>query len=386
MYHNALYMPIEIFKKELIEAEFIDRPNRFIVNCLLNKKNITAYLPNPGKLLELLIKGAKTYLIKGKSTGINYKMVAVLKDSIPVMVDTHVNNIALKELLMRGLIRGFEKYDDLREEVRVGKSRFDFIIQKNSQINYIEAKSCTLFGQNIAMFPDAVTSRGNRHLRELVELSKNGNQCHVIFVAHSPRVCFFMPDFHTDLDFSKTFLNVEGSIHLKAIGLKWTDNLQLSEDIHELIIPFYFLKNEIQDRGAYLLIVELEADKEIRIGALGNIFFKKGNYVYVGSAMRELTKRINRHKRKTKNIFWHIDYLLQEARLITCLPIRSSEKLECAISEGMKEISSDEINGFGSSDCNCKSHLFYFKNNPVKERSFIDRLVWFRIDRIIKYL
>ncbi|HIJ60964.1 MAG TPA: sugar fermentation stimulation protein SfsA, partial [Nitrospirae bacterium] len=101
-------MPIEIFKKELIEAEFIDRPNRFIVNCLLNKKNITAYLPNPGKLLELLIKGAKTYLIKGKSTGINYKMVAVLKDSIPVMVDTHVNNIALKELLMRGLIRGFE--------------------------------------------------------------------------------------------------------------------------------------------------------------------------------------------------------------------------------------------------------------------------------------
>ena len=123
-------------------------------------------------------------------------------------------------------------------------------------------------------------------------------------------------------------------------------------------------------KGTYLLIINIKKPAIIKIGSLGKIKFDKGDYVYVGSAMNNLEKRIKRHlkKSKDKKKYWHIDYLLanKNARIIKIIKKESNKKQECEIARKIAKIGKG-IKNFGSSDCNCKSHLFEIKNlNKIK--------------------
>ncbi len=110
-------------------------------------------------------------------------------------------------------------------------------------------------------------------------------------------------------------------------------------------------------KGSYLLVLEIGKSMDIRVGALGIVQFKKGRYIYVGSAMNSLEKRINRHLRKNKKIFWHIDYVLSSpnVRIVKVLFKESEKKEECFIA---RNVVGEPIKDFGSSDCSCKSHFF----------------------------
>ncbi|MBU7009715.1 MAG: GIY-YIG nuclease family protein [Theionarchaea archaeon] len=101
----------------------------------------------------------------------------------------------------------------------------------------------------------------------------------------------------------------------------------------------------------YTLMMELSQDKKITVGKLGTILFKKGTYIYVGSAPSE--KRLQRHLRKEKKIFWHIDYFLQEAQIKEICIVDGEE---CEVAD---KIDLPFIKRFGCSDCKCPSHLFY---------------------------
>ncbi|MEW6356739.1 MAG: GIY-YIG nuclease family protein [Planctomycetota bacterium] len=133
------------------------------------------------------------------------------------------------------------------------------------------------------------------------------------------------------------------------------------------------------DRGSYLLLLYLKRQRNITIGGLGTVKFTNGYYIYVGSAMRNLSARIARHLRKRKRLYWHIDYLLQVADSVTPLPIRSSEKMECRIAEALASLLPPGPEGFGSSDCNCPTHLFRSKKNPLRSISFHNLLQRFRM-------
>ena len=99
---------------------------------------------------------------------------------------------------------------------------------------------------------------------------------------------------------------------------------------------------------------------KIEIGKLGIIEFKRGYYAYVGSAMNSLEGRIKRHLKKEKKMKWHIDFLLQHAIIKKIFYKESMEKEECSIAKKFNGF--DFIPKFGSSDCKCKSHLFYSKS------------------------
>lgn len=115
-------------------------------------------------------------------------------------------------------------------------------------------------------------------------------------------------------------------------------------------------------KGCYCLIIELNKDLTIKIGKkLGKIDFKKGHYVYVGSAMNSLNGRIIRHLSDEKKLHWHIDYFLKESEITDVIYNESERKIECELSKNLCEKSSG-IKDFGCSDCNCESHLYYFKN------------------------
>jgi len=109
--------------------------------------------------------------------------------------------------------------------------------------------------------------------------------------------------------------------------------------------------------GSYVLIITLDRDRTIEVGALGPREFAAGAYAYVGSAMGGLDARIARHLRDDKRLHWHVDYLLQHARVADVVRIETQRRVECETANALAE-RVPAVAGFGCSDCSCEGHLF----------------------------
>ena len=118
------------------------------------------------------------------------------------------------------------------------------------------------------------------------------------------------------------------------------------------------------NKGIYCLLIYLEKEQSIRIGNKKTIF-PKGYYCYVGSALNNLQKRIERHKSKNKKKHWHIDYFLEKAKILDVKTLKTKKRKECWLSNEIKSFKGRTImKKFGSTDCNCETHLYYFQKNP----------------------
>lgn len=385
--HPFTIKPLHL--KNIQKGRFLERPNRFVVRCVVGRQTCEAYLPNPGKLWELLLPGRTLYLVENshhRGVKFPYLCVAVEREGIPVLLHTHWTNQVVAQLIDQRRISGLEDARIIRREVTFGHSRFDFLLQKGNQPFLLEVKSCTLFGNRVAMFPDAVTVRGRRHLTELAALSREGTPGIVLFLVHWPHARFFLPDYHTDIDFARTFLDLKQDLTFKAVSVHWRKNMMLDSQIRELAIPWDLLAREAKDRGNYILVLQLSEDRSMSVGSLGMVFFRKGFYLYVGSARANLAKRMERHLRKRKTFFWHIDYLRDQAERCTAIPIRTSQPLEHEIAQAVCAIADWSIKGFGSSDCTCETHLFGMYDNPIRSPQFMALLQHFRIDRLESFL
>jgi len=118
--------------------------------------------------------------------------------------------------------------------------------------------------------------------------------------------------------------------------------------------------------GTYALILFLPRAQTIRIGALGTFRFPRGWYVYIGSAMNGLNARLAQHRRREKKLFWHIDYFTRHAQIIAVETRVSRQRLECETARRVLSRPSAEVIAprFGSSDCDCATHLVYFPQRP----------------------
>ncbi len=371
------------------KAGFIDRPNRFLVRCESPEiGRVDAFLPNPGRLNELLFPGSTLDIAAaaagrtGKSQRkTKYTVLAVEREGSPVFLHTHLTNQVAEYLVAEKLVPSLEHARVLRREVTVGRSRFDFLIREKGRDLLMEVKSCTLFGNGVAMFPDAVTERGRRHLLELAEQGRPGARPVVLFVVHFPRVEWFMPDYHTDLAFSRTLLDVRNLVRILPVAVEWIPGLTLTRRTKLLDVPWSYVEREARDRGSYVLVMRLDRNRQVSVGELGSIPFTAGYYLYVGSAMKTLAARIARHQRHAKKLRWHVDYLRAVADSVTPLPIRSSQRRECDIAEALAEILAGGPPRFGSSDCKCKTHLFYSETDPLTLPEFHTVLQRFRMQR-----
>jgi sugar fermentation stimulation protein A len=190
-----------------------------------------------------------------------------------------------------------------------------------------------------------------------------------------------MPDYHTDLDFSQTLLNVRNRVQIIPISVQWNQDLSLFPIVRLLQIPWNYIEKEAKDRGSYLLILNLKRNRNICVGKLGKVNFSKGFYIYVGSAMANLSKRMERHRHLRKRHRWHIDELRAVAEFHSVLAIRSSDRLECEIAEALSKIAEWSVPGFGSTDCSCKTHLLGVPKDPLHSEDFHKLLQHFRMDR-----
>ena len=369
----------------LLYARFIRRPNRFLVECDHEGRLIRAFLPNPGRLQELLLPDSRLYIVEEEASGraTRFTVVGVVRDDsdCPIMLHTGKTNGAARHLLEKRLVPGLEDASVVRQEVTVGRSRFDFLLRDGHGDILLEVKSCTLFATSVAMFPDAVTARGTRHLEELASLAGKGMRAAVLFIVHGPFPDTFMPDYHTDLRFARTLLRVRGSVRIIPIAVRWMPDLSLSNHAALLDIPWSYVEREAQDRGSYILVLSLAEDRFLDVGRAGCLFFRKGFYLYPGSAMANLTARMERHVRKRKRFHWHIDWLRSVAVVHAILPIRSSERLECTIAQGLRAHAAWSIPGFGCTDCGCDSHLFGRPDDPLRSAWFQGLLLSLRMDR-----
>jgi len=363
----------------------MERPNRFLVRCERRGRQIDAFLPNSGRLQELLLPGRLLHVIEEEKRGTRktaYTVVAVDRDGAPVVLHTLKTNAVARYLLDQRLIPGLEDAEIVKQEKTVGHSRFDFLLKRGREEVLLEVKSCTLFGKRVAMFPDAITARGERHLRELAHAGQKGARGAVLFVVHWPALDFFMPDFHTDLRFAETFLAVRDSVSLIPIAVRWQGDLSLSDEVRLLDIPWTQIERETRDRGSYILILKIGEDRHLPFGTERISFLPRGFYLYVGSAMRNLTARMERHVRLRKRYHWHIDWLRAVSEVHGVYPIRSSSRIECELAEAISGLADWSVPGFGCSDCSCTTHLFGLADDPLRSEGFHRVLQYFRMDRL----
>ena len=128
-------------------------------------------------------------------------------------------------------------------------------------------------------------------------------------------------------------------------------------------------------KGIYALVISVNKDIVVNIGALSKRKFDKGLYVYVGSAQTSMEKRIGRHLRKIKRKFWHIDYLLDsdDVNILKVFHKKGARSEECKAAKELGKVGI-VIKGFGSSDCNCEGHLIKLESYEFL-RDWMDELI-----------
>ena len=174
------------FENKLISGVFIKRYKRFFVDVQIKNKVITAHCPNTGSMKGLLKEGNKVWLSKSNNPDrkLKYTLQIIEDDGSKVGVNTHLTNKIILDALKNNLIKEFDKNITIKPEVKFGdNTRFDFLITKNDYKAFVEVKNVTLVRKpKIAEFPDSVTSRGAKHIEELIKASKKGYEVYIAFI------------------------------------------------------------------------------------------------------------------------------------------------------------------------------------------------------------
>ncbi|MCL2213056.1 MAG: DNA/RNA nuclease SfsA [Oscillospiraceae bacterium] len=181
---------------------FIDRPNRFIAFVKLGGQVEKCHVKNTGRCKELLVPGVTVYVNKSDKPDrvTAFDLVAVYKGEELVNIDSSAPNKIFLEYLQSG--KYLAGITHIKPEAKHGSSRFDFYVEVGERKIFIEVKGVTLEEDGVAMFPDAPTQRGVKHLRELALLAKQGYEAHVVFVITMSGVTHFTPNHRTHPEFA----------------------------------------------------------------------------------------------------------------------------------------------------------------------------------------
>ena len=174
------------FTKSLLKGKLIKRYKRFFVDIKLNKEVIVAHCPNTGSMKGLLDEGNEVFISKNDNTKrkLKYTLEIIKVKKNLVGINTHFANKIAHHGLSNNLIKELQDSNNIKPEVFFNKeTRFDFLVKKNNQKIFVEVKNVTLFrDEKIAEFPDAITSRGSKHLKTLIDATKKGYKSYILFL------------------------------------------------------------------------------------------------------------------------------------------------------------------------------------------------------------
>lgn len=209
------------FNKNIYEATFIERPNRFNAKVIFKNEEIIVHVPNTGRCREILKEGTKVYLREelNPTRKTQFDLIAAFKEDILINIDSQIPNKVVNEALVNKKVKGLEKYVKIEREKTFGKSRFDFRLstEDDGEIYYLEVKGVTLEKNGQCKFPDAPTERGAKHLLELIEAKKEGYGAGVLFLIQIENVFSFEPNTERDPEFTKALkLAEENNVDIMA--------------------------------------------------------------------------------------------------------------------------------------------------------------------------
>lgn len=186
-------------------ATFIERPNRFLARVEVEGDIVEVFVPNPGRMYELMIPGKEVFIRDnpGPHRKTSFDMIGVHHDGVLISLDSNLPNRFIRNLLENNGLSYFSNYSTVTPEPRAYGGRFDFLLESNNHRTFIEVKSCTLVVNNRVLFPDAPTTRGARHMRHLAHALSVGDvdDAAVIFVIQRPDGEIFSPHDGNDPDF-----------------------------------------------------------------------------------------------------------------------------------------------------------------------------------------
>ena len=201
------------FTKALIKGKFVKRYKRFFVDVKVNKSIITAHCPNTGSMMGLLDENNDAWVSKNDDPKRKLKFtLEILKSRNNLIgVNTHLANKLVLEGLQNNSFIEFKNLEKIQSEVFYNKeTRFDFLVNKKNQKSFIEVKNVTLIRDNKnSEFPDAVTTRGSKHIKTLVEASKKGYNCYVLFLVQISNCKYFKIAKDIDNEYYENFLKAK---------------------------------------------------------------------------------------------------------------------------------------------------------------------------------
>jgi sugar fermentation stimulation protein A len=198
------------FTKSLIKGKFVKRYKRFFADIKLNKKIVVAHCPNTGSMKGLLEEGNEVFISKSDDPKrkLKYTLEIIKVKKNLVGVNTHLANKIAHHGLSNNLIGELKNNDIIKSEVFFNKeTRFDFLIEKNKQKIFVEVKNVTLFrNKKISEFPDAITSRGSKHLKTLIDAIKKGYKAYLLFLVQIEGVEYFKIAKDIDKEYYENYL------------------------------------------------------------------------------------------------------------------------------------------------------------------------------------
>jgi len=189
---------------EIIHGLFYKRINRFIAEVCIDGVNERVHIKNTGRLKELFLPDTEVLLERSANPErkTKYSLIAVKKVDQWVNIDSQAPNKVGFEALQAGEISEFGLVDSIRKEVTYGASRFDLYFEQGQQKGFIEVKGVTLERDGVAMFPDAPTARGTKHVLELAKAVQEGYSCAILLVVQLKGCQYFVPNRETDPAFA----------------------------------------------------------------------------------------------------------------------------------------------------------------------------------------
>ncbi len=192
--------------EKVIDAIFLKRPNRFLAHVDIDGVEEIVHVRNTGRCKELLVPGARVVLedcshIANRKT--KYSLIAVWKGKMLVNMDSQIPNKVVFDALNSHSIDSFRNISKAKREVTYGKSRFDLYFEDYETRGFVEVKGVTLENHGIAMFPDAPTERGARHVMEMIEAVKEGYRGIIFFLIQMKGPKIFKPNWEMDKQFSQ---------------------------------------------------------------------------------------------------------------------------------------------------------------------------------------
>ena len=198
------------FTKSLIKGKLIKRYKRFFTDVKLQNETVTAHCPNTGSMKGLLDEGNEVYLIPNndQKRKLKFGLEIIKSRKNLVGVNTHMANRIAQHGLENNLINELKNNDVIKPEVFYNKeTRFDFLLEKKSQKSFVEVKNVTLFrDKNTAEFPDAITSRGSKHLLTLIDAIKKGYKTYLLFLVQIQNMKYFKIAKDIDEQYYKNYL------------------------------------------------------------------------------------------------------------------------------------------------------------------------------------